>query len=229
MPSNEPSHTNPTPAATTPGAQLKAHEHAATRDWPGYFKAVEGKGPRETLLKALELFEKENLPESQRTAIDLGCGSGRDTFELLRRGWRVLATDSSQVGLDLLSSKVPDVQRDRLETRLVGFEELTIPPATLVNASYSLPFCDPAAFPHVWQSIVRAIPLGGRFAGQFFGDRDEWAPLPDRSHHTRIDMIDLFDDFLIDQLQEVENREAGATGLVKDWHIFHVVARKCGT
>ena len=38
---------------------LKAHEHAGKRDWPGYFKAVEGKPARDTLLKSLELFEKE--------------------------------------------------------------------------------------------------------------------------------------------------------------------------
>jgi trans-aconitate methyltransferase len=27
-------------------------------------------------------------------AVDLGCGAGRDTAELLRRGWRVLAIDA---------------------------------------------------------------------------------------------------------------------------------------
>jgi len=214
---------------TTPGSvppSLKAHEHAATRDWPGYFKAVAGKGARETLLKALELFDKENLPEADRAAIDLGCGSGRDTLELLRRGWRVLAIDNHALGLELLRNEVPANQMARLETRQLGFEELTLPPAMLVNASYSLPFCDPGAFPRVWERISRAIPPGGRFAGQFFGDRDGWVDLPDRSHHTRADVIDLLDGFVIDQFQEAENREAGATGVIKDWHLFHVVARK---
>lgn len=217
----------PTPAAPTlPPAPLKAHEYAAKRDWPRYFKAVEGKGPRDTLLKALELFDKENLPADRRFAIDLGCGSGRDTFELLRRGWRVLATDSSRLALDLLLPQVPEEHRQRLETRLAGFEDLSLPPAALVNASYALPFCDPAAFPRVWDAIVRAIPKGGRFAGQLFGDRDEWASIPDRSHQSRPQVESMFRDFVFDHLQEVEHREAGATGELKDWHVFHIVARK---
>lgn len=224
MPSDQHSPVSPEPAA----APLKAHEHAAKRDWPRYFKAVEGKGPRETLLKALELFEKEKIAGQSRFAIDLGCGSGRDTFELLRRGWRVLATDSSRQGLDLLHAQTPAEHRANLESRLSTFEDLVLPAATLVNASYALPFCDPSAFPRVWDTIVGAIPAGGRFAGQFFGDRDAWAVLPDRTHHTRAQVNELLDAFIIDQLQEVENREAGATGEIKDWHIFHIVARKRG-
>ncbi len=204
----------------------KAHECAATRDWPGYFRAVEGKGPRETLLKALELFDKENGPESARFAVDLGCGSGRDTFELLRRGWRVLAIDGEPLALELLTRATPPEHAGRLETRLSGLEGLTVPPALLINASYSLPFCDPAAFPLLWERLARAIPPGGRFAGQFFGDRDEWVNLPDRSHHTRSDVVELLEGFVLDHFQEVERREAGATGQVKDWHLFHVVARK---
>src|SRR5262249_6611539 len=103
--------------ALTPKApvQPKAHESAAKRDWPAYFKAVEAKPARDPLLKALENFDKEDAGQpaglvgtrndpppppttKQRLAIDLGCGSGRDTLELLRRaggGWRVLATDAT--------------------------------------------------------------------------------------------------------------------------------------
>src|SRR3954468_24291573 len=83
----------------------KAHEHAAKRDWPAYFAAVAGKPARDTLLKALELFEKEK--RAPGFAVDLGCGSGRDTLELLRRGWRVLAVDSSSEGMELLRAAVP--------------------------------------------------------------------------------------------------------------------------
>lgn len=205
---------------TTP----KAHEHAAKRDWPAYFAAVEGKPARDTLLKALLLFEKE--PPAQRFAIDLGCGSGRDTLELLTRGWRVLAIDSSPLAIALLRQKTPAEHLPRLETRVAGFEDLTLPPADLVNASYALPFCDPPAFPRLWRAITAAIPVGGRFAGQLFGERDGWASLPDRSHHTRDQVNELFRDFVLEDFKEIENREPGATGEVKDWHIFHVVAKR---
>src|ERR1051325_3022286 len=145
-----------------PPASPKAHESAAKRDWPAYFKAVEGKPARDTLLKALELYEKgwAAAPASrpqQPFAIDLGCGSGRDTFELLRRGWRVLAIDATPMAIDLLLKDVPPQYRASLQTKVEGFEGLTLPKADFVNASYSIPFCDPNAFPRLWQQILQAI------------------------------------------------------------------------
>lgn len=225
-----PSSTNPLPpaSATLPAsskAPVKAHEHAAKRDWPGYYDAVEGKPPRDTLLKALELFEKEP-PEEPRLAVDLGCGTGRDTLELLRRGWRVFATDSSPDAFARMVPRLPTEYRDRFEHTTTPFESLEIPRARLVNASYALPFCDPDAFSRLWGRIIAALPRNGRFAGQLFGERDDWAKIPDRSHHTRAQVDTLFADFVIDSLQEVENYEAGATGELKNWHIFHIVARK---
>jgi SAM-dependent methyltransferase len=56
------------------------------------FYAAAGTDPRETLLDALDRFEAEK--RAPGTAVDLGCGTGRDTLELLRRGWRVVAIDS---------------------------------------------------------------------------------------------------------------------------------------
>ncbi|MCC6971354.1 MAG: class I SAM-dependent methyltransferase [Phycisphaerales bacterium] len=209
-------------------APLKAHEHAERRDWPGYFSAVAGKPARETLLKALELFERDGPTDVPRFAIDLGCGSGRDTFELLRRGWCVLAVDASELGLSLLKQEAPAEHAARLETLLSTYEEFRPLEAMLLNASYALPFCQPSRFDEVWARIVNAIPAGGRFAGQFFGERDDWAVLGDRVHHTRPQVERLLAEFTIDRLQEVENREAGATGTVKNWHIFHVVAKKRG-
>lgn len=217
---------HPRDPAPKPG---KAHEHAAKRDWPAYFAAVEGKPARDTLLKALDLFEREdaaNGTKRERFAIDLGCGSGRDTLELLRRGWRVLAIDSSPLAIELLMQKVPREHQPRLETRVAGFEGLTLLRADLVNASYALPFCDPGAFGPLWQQIAAAIPIGGRFAGQLFGERDAWATIPDRTHHTRDQVNEMLRAFNLEELKEIENREAGVTGEVKDWHIFHIVARR---
>jgi tellurite methyltransferase len=52
-------------------------------DWVNYYQAVEGRPPRETLLKALAHFEADSPLDQTRLAIDLGCGDGRDTVELL--------------------------------------------------------------------------------------------------------------------------------------------------
>lgn len=192
-----------------------------------------GKPPRETLLWALERFDAEGLldsadddPPPPPLAIDLGCGEGRDTAELLRRGWRVQAIDDAPGGLRRLTERDDLVHRERLETRLEGFEGLTLPSASLVSASFSLPFCPPGAFGGLWEQIAGAIPSGGRFAGQFFGDRDGWAALPDRSHHSRDEVMGLFDSFLIERFEEGERDGEDAEGNKKHWHVFHVLARK---
>ena len=205
---------------------LPAQAYAAQRDWPGYFEAVAGKPPRETLLLALDRFDHEPASLARRIAVDLGCGEGRDTAELLRRGWRVLAIDGHPDALRRLLERPGLPHRDRLRTLLAPFEGLTVPACNLVNASFSLPFCPPHAFDALWSSIVDAIRPGGRFAGQLFGDRDTWASLPDRSHQTREQALAMLDPFELERFDEDDKPGSDACGTPKRWHVFHVVARK---
>ena len=64
--------------------------------WTRYYAAA-GNEPRETLVHALTLHDSEGRPPG--LAVDLGSGTGRDTFELLRRGWRVLAVDAEPAAI----------------------------------------------------------------------------------------------------------------------------------
>jgi SAM-dependent methyltransferase len=210
-------------------------DYAAVRDWPGYFQVMLGKPARETLARALELFDKEKPPESGRTAIDLGCGEGRDALELLRRGWTVTAIDSHPMAIDLLRGQAiacgagsEGGVMDRLTTRIAPFDDpgWGRTPAMLLNASYCLPFCEPGRFEAVWARVVGAIQPGGRFAGQLFGDRDGWAALPDRTHHTRGRLDGLFERFVLEDLREEERDDKDALGNPKHWHVYHLVARK---
>jgi len=52
-----------------------------TEGWRGYYDAMAGKPPRDTLLFAIDRFdaEVEQNRKGERFAIDLGCGEGRDT------------------------------------------------------------------------------------------------------------------------------------------------------
>lgn len=190
--------------------------------WGAYYDAVAGQPPRKTLVTAADAFVREGRVG---TAVDLGCGSGRDTLELLRRGWRVLAIDGDEDGLRRLRDAAD--ASGRLETRLARLEGAVWPAADLVNASYSLFFLAPEPFARVWRRIRAGLTPGGRFAGQLLGDRDTWASDPKMTHLTKAEALHLLDGLDIELFEEDENASGQtATGVPKHWHVFHVVARR---
>jgi tellurite methyltransferase len=199
------------------------------RRWVDYYQAVAGRPPRETLLQALERFATEPLTSERATvgfAVDLGCGDGRDTVELLQQRWRVLAIDGEAEAIARLRQR-SDINRTYLETRVQKFEVLTLPPEVdLINASFCLPFCPPEAFPNLWEEITVALRSGGRFCGHLFGDRDTWATYPELSHHSRPQVEQFLQPFVVEVLDEEEHPGKTALGDEKYWHIFNIVARK---
>lgn len=210
------------------------------REWPSYFDAVEGNPPRDTLLMALDAFDREGGADG-RLGVDLGAGSGRDSIAMLRRGWRVTAIDASADGLRRLTAKCaeePDAAL-RLVAVEARFEEMdlaTILPegASLVNASMCLPFCPPEAFAGVWSQIVAAMRRAAargrpaRFSGQLFGDRDGWSHIPARSHQTRAEVDRMLAPFTLEHFEEIEKDGKDAFGNPKHYHVFHIVARLDG-
>ncbi len=203
---------------------MRSQDYSEAEDWPGYFGSVLGKGARETLIAALELFTGEGLHDG--LGVDVAAGEGRDTLELLGRGWRVVATDSQPEAFRFLLPRVSQEMRPRLTTVEVDFAKMEIPDCDLVNASFALPFCPPSSFSALWSRIVAAIRPGGRFAGQFFGDRDTWASLPGRTHHSREEILELLKDFDIELMNEEEKDDPPEVRNPKHWQIFHVVAKK---
>ncbi|MUG92932.1 methyltransferase domain-containing protein [Scytonema sp. UIC 10036] len=202
------------------------------RRWSVYYDAVVGRPPRDTLLTALANFELERVEDSRKDtrasqfAVDLGCGEGRDTVELLRRGWRVLAIDGQTEAITRLLNR-PDTDRKLLETRVSRFEYVSLPESVnMVNASFSLPFCSPEHFPELWEKITLSLRSRGRFCGQLFGDRDSWAVFPTLTHHTRQQVEVLLQPFEIEMLDEEEHPGKTAIGEDKYWHLFQIVARK---
>jgi tellurite methyltransferase len=186
-------------------------------EWGSYYDAT-GDDPRETLLDALERFSAPGV------AVDLGCGAGRDTVELLRRGWQVMAIDSEAEAIRRLRAATGD--DERLTTQVADYEDAALPECELVNASFSLPFSRPEIFGVVWVRIVDSLRPGGRFCGQLFGDRDEWSIEPDMTFHTRAEAEALFRVFELERFDEVDEDSQTALGVPKHWHLFNVVARK---
>ncbi len=189
----------------------------AWRPWDRYFRLA-ATDARATLVDAADRFPTPGL------ALDLGAGTGRDTAELLRRGWSVIAIDREQEAIDRLRALVgPDT--GRLEARVGPFEEAEWPVCDLVNASFSLPFTPRGAFAGLWERITGSLRPGGRFCGQFFGDRDDWA----RTGivvHTELEVGELLAPYEIELLDEFDGEGTTLIGKPKHWHVFHVVARK---
>lgn len=187
--------------------------------WSAYYAAATTE-PRQTLLDAADRFEQPGF------AVDLGCGAGRDTLELLRRGWHVLAIDAEQEAIERLRREAP--AGAPLETKVAPMEDARWPDTQLVTSSFALPFCPPDRFDALWERIVASLPTGGRFCGHLFGERDEWAPgSGDITFHTRGEVERLLHGFVLERLSEVEEDGRTALGEAKHWHVFHVVARRC--
>ena|SRR5215211_7033014 len=186
-------------------------------EWARYYDAS-GDEPRDTLIAAVERFASPGL------AVDLGCGAGRDTVELLRRDWHVVAIDSEAEAIRRLREQTGEDAR--LETQVARYEDAVLPPCQLVNASWSLPFCAPEVFDAVWQRIVDSLSAGGRFSGHLFGNRDEWASEDDMTFHSRLQAETLLDGFTRERFEEVEEDGKTALGQAKHWHVFYVVALK---
>ena len=192
-----------------------------TYNWDEYYKKIQGRNPRKLLLDVLENF----LPGESLQAIDLGSGDGTETVELLSRGWHVLAVDSEPAGIKRLMEKVPQEWQARLQTQLATFEEFILPPADLIHASYSIPFCHPDHFLALWEQISNALNPGGRFAGQFLGVHDSWADSKDMTFHTEAQVRSMIAAFETEYFHE-EDADGQAASGPKHWHVFTVIVRK---
>ncbi len=194
--------------------------HPTPTAFSAYYKATTGRPPRELYRQTVARFAQPGL------AIDLGCGIGNETADLLHRGWRVLALDAQAEAINLLENRIPAEQQNRLETRVISFEDLELPPADFIWAGLSLPFCPPDSFDGMWSKIKAALTPAGRFAGDFFGNRHAWTNRPGMTAHSIEQVKQLAQPLTVEYFIE----EEGETGTVSDgiqhWHAFGLVLRK---
>ncbi len=196
-----------------------------TPNWTGYCRSTAGRPPRELLLRALDHVNWETKGRRKRSAVDLGCGAGNDTLELLRQGWQVLSIDQQPSALKFLSRRVPNRRRGQLTLLAAPMEGLSFPRADLIYASFSLPFCAPDRFGALWKSIRRGLAPGGHFAGQLFGDRDEWSGKRPLNFHSAQEVRALAKGYRVELFREIEEEGRSFEG-PKRWHYFEVILEK---
>jgi len=192
-------------------------------DWTAFHFASRLRPPRELLRRVIASFEIEGRPPG--VAVDLGCGAGPDTLELLRRGWTVHAVDQSAEALASLREQVPPDVQPRLQTRACRFEDFEWPRCDLVWSSWSLPYCPRSHWPAMWQSLLAALRPGGRVAGDLFGPRHAWAGADGLITFTEDEVRAMIAALDVEAF-DTENGWRPSGGEMTRWHAFGVAARK---
>jgi len=201
-----------------------------TEYWSRYYEVTVERPAWETVRKAIELFAAEDAraggSRSPRFAVDLGCGAGRDSRELLRAGWRVLAVDREQVAAETLRRAAGAELNARLTTQVEDLATYGPPDCDLVNASLCLPFLAPQAFEGIWSRIVAALPIGGRFSAMLFGDHDDSATEDGMTCLAPARVRAMLAGFDIEHWIEKEEDTKTALGEPHHFHLIEFVARK---
>lgn len=198
------------------------------RNWATFYRLTQDSPPWPLLMRAAALAPSR---AGGSRALDLGAGGGRDTRYLLAQGFWVTAVDAQPQSVALLAA-TPREAEERLRAVQSTFEDFAFDgaPYDLINAHYSLPFTNPSQFASVFARLKAALAPGGLFAGQFFGDHDEWnASRPGMTFHTRAEAQQALRDLEVVEFREEEEDSHIADGTPKHWHVFHILARKAAT
>ncbi|WP_229076080.1 trans-aconitate 2-methyltransferase [Actinoplanes sp. DH11] len=188
--------------------------------WAEYLSRQGERPIRELCRRAMTLAG----PGAGRTAIDLGCGAGRETKALLDDGWRVLAHDS-EPGTEPRLLRAVGGRHEALGVRVCAFENLTtLPGADLIHASYSLPYQQRPSFDRLWTLMRSNLRPGGRLAVNLFGDHDSWAGDQGMTFLREHEVRSLLDGLEIEHWDE-EDAPGEAFSGPKHWHVFTVIAR----
>lgn len=173
---------------------------------------------RETLVKAIE-----NMKPG--IAADYGCGSFRESNYLAEHGWKVYAVDKVEdvkMYLELLPKEI----QEKIEFKADSIsKEVVKDNVDLVCAFYSLPFID-HDFYQTMKCILNSIKIGGKFAGSFFGKKDDWYGYSPVTCLSEQEIRDMFTNFEIDYIVEKEKDLVNNNGHNKHYHTYELIATK---
>lgn len=234
----------PTGRAAIGGRPPSPDGQSASPDIPGfrpercasYLAGTEGLPPRPQLLRAIELVRatlSAHAPSRTPLALDIGCGPGREVVALCDAGFAVDAFDPYPEMLERTRATIGAAHLDRVRLALGTLEEhadlLEPNRYDLVHAGFVLPFVRPHAFERCWNALAASLRPGGVFAGQFFGQNDEFiraSSAGEMTAHGTVDVDRLLAGWTVIERDEVDRQGAIGRGTPKWWHVHHVVAAK---
>lgn len=185
--------------------------------WNDFYQITRNRPPWPRLVRAATLLGPTG------TALDLGCGAGRDTRYLLELGFEVTAVDRETASLATLA----DLPADRLRLVQSAFEHFIFERYDLINAHFALPFIDKELFSMVFARLKASLKPGGIFVGQFFGVNDTWnTPENTMTFFTREQALDQLAGLEIIEFEEEDQDGATADGTPKHWNVYHIIARR---
>ena len=126
-----------------------------------YYKNTQNALPHQNVKKFIDLNKKTG------NAIDLGCGTGRDTAFLIKNNWNVLAIDRENTK-ELIESKLNIDELQKFKFICQNFENVALPNNNLIISNFSIPFCGKKFFEEFWNKIVFSIEIGRIFCWKLF-------------------------------------------------------------
>jgi tellurite methyltransferase len=198
----------------------------AISDWQRYISTQALLPPRPHVVDA-HLFLGNN--GRNKVAVDIACGTGRDTLYLLEKGYQVYAFDKDISSLERLSTHPLACSNPSLDLQLSLFEEYPFPKANMINASACLFFCKQNEFSILWHNINKALDVNGIFCGHFLGTNtinvDTHADQPILTH-SQEDIETLLKKYYIISWKVKKESSAQLTGKKQRWLVNTLIAMK---
>lgn len=129
-----------------------------------YYENTENALPHPMVKKIIDM----NI--NPKSAIDLGCGAGRDTIYLIKNGWEVLSIDREDTK-GFISSKLDSEEMKRFRFNVQNFEDIKLEKNNLLVANFSIPFCSKDYFNEFWNKINDSILKGRLLCWKLFWNK----------------------------------------------------------
>lgn len=203
--------------------------------WANYFEKTKNHKHDEfdKLLECSDLLLKlfTNPKNKSPKALDLGCGTGRDTLYLLQNGYEVTAVDAEPEALNYVKYRLMENGISLNNVKLIAskIEDLRLAEQSdLIVADLSLSFVNPKSFRSAWTFIVQHLKFGGYFFGQIFGLQHTWSANEQMTFLNLSEVYNLFRGLFNINIFIEEGNPDQQTALEgkKYWQQYNIVAAR---